>query len=88
MIHVIYGDRAQWLICTGCKSAWGPKPGTPLLPALAFLILGKEFVKRHRFHGATSGWPPAERAVLGTTHSFPARQRAPWEPGREPGEEG
>jgi hypothetical protein len=88
MIHAVFTDRAQWLICSGCNSAWGPKPGTPLLPTLFFMVLGKEFVRRHRFCLTASIWPPAERAALGSTHSFPPRDRAPWEPEREPGEEG
>jgi hypothetical protein len=88
-MQVLFGPRTQWLYCEYCEVGYGPPAGRPIVPLLVFLILGKPFLREHRFCAPPQlEQPPLERASLGTTHAFPAHHRASWEAAREPGEEG
>jgi hypothetical protein len=83
-LRVIFRHDAQWVICEWCGAAAGPHE---LAPTLVFLIIGKEFLRKHRFcEPPNLTWPPEHRPELGETHAFPRHHRAPWEPEREPGE--
>lgn len=80
---VIFAPHAQVLLCEWCGVAAGP---AELLPATHFLLLGKEFLRQHRFcEPPMLEWPPKERASLLADRSIPEdrlRRR-----GREPGDE-
>jgi hypothetical protein len=45
-IQIIYTPQAQYVICLGCLAMFQP---VELLPMMHFVLLGKEFVRRHRF---------------------------------------
>lgn len=85
MISVIWNDRAQFVICHGCGAIAGPRA---LVNIHEFLSAAKPFLREHRFHEPPQTEWPVKRASLGPSHSFPSHHRAPWEPMREPGEEG
>lgn len=45
-IYVVYTPTAQCLACLGCLEAFHPPQ---LLPMMLFVLVGKEFVRAHRF---------------------------------------
>ena len=45
-LHVIFTPRAQGIVCLGCLVAFWPRQ---LLPWEPFVLIGKQFVRAHRF---------------------------------------
>jgi hypothetical protein len=45
-IKIIYTPQAQYVICLGCLVMFQP---VELLPMTHFVLIGKEFIRQHRF---------------------------------------